>query len=69
MSGSRGEANFVWRCKTCKVWLLWLQPCRMTLLTRPTAGKHGQYQERPSCLHSDFSTKANENFRNRLPWT
>lgn len=21
MSGSRGEANFVWRCKNCKVYL------------------------------------------------
>jgi hypothetical protein len=20
MSGSRGEANFVWKCKNCKVW-------------------------------------------------
>lgn len=24
MSGSRGEANFVWRCKNCKVFFILL---------------------------------------------
>jgi len=26
MSGSRGEANFVWKCKSCKVCLIHVAP-------------------------------------------
>ncbi|MCJ1303415.1 hypothetical protein MMC08_006224 [Hypocenomyce scalaris] len=47
MSGSRGEANFVWRCKSCK------RESTATIRAPPTAYQHASPPKRQSIIEFD----------------
>lgn len=62
-SGSRGEANFVWKCKNCKVGLEsseiydgFVSTDRR--LSRGLAGVQCHYQSRTSVLRTECSCEA-----------
>ena len=71
MSGSRGEANFVWKCKNCKVWdaeaptslALYLRQCADGYLPpdysgnpRPRSRQHPNLTSRESPLSRKLSS-------------
>lgn len=62
VSGSKGEASFVWRCKSCKV------SDRLSLEYSPLADLHSErvncdIQESASSIHTCFSTQEAEHYR------
>ena len=62
VSGSKGEANFVWRCKSCKVGHPVNQK-HTKLLTLGPERVNSNYQESASSVHSRISTQEAENHR------
>lgn len=80
MSKSRGEANFVWKCKTCKVgvylptivfrlfrrkWVLYDWPLKSWNLP---ARIHSHHQSSSHGVHTLLATDTPTHHRIRLPW-
>lgn len=68
MSGSRGEANFVWKCKNCKVSLS-LSATRPPDPDPNTEGAFGKHQGRPCHLRAVGPTQDGEPAGARLQRT
>lgn len=65
-SGSKGEANFVWKCKNCKVVLPMRFLTTLKLLTRPIEGAFGECQVRTRIIPAKRPTEENQHPRVRL---
>ncbi|KAK7920631.1 hypothetical protein PG985_008653 [Apiospora marii] len=62
MSGSRGEANFVWKCKNCK------RESSASILAPPKAYEQGEPAKRQSILEFDCRGLEFTEFHAEGPW-
>jgi hypothetical protein len=73
MSGSRGEANFVWKCQFCKVckpgfclaWPISIEHFIEWIIERVICNNQGSSYP----ISTSFTSHSPEDLGGRLPWT